>query len=203
MPKLWIVSDFDNLVPVIDSPAENIMANSLRDQLLKAGLTDQRKVSEVAKEKNKQQKMQRKHKVEVEDEAKANVQQAQQEKAERDRQLNFQRDEEARHKAIIAQIKQLIETSQIARDGGDVAYNFTDGSKIKKILVTAALQDLLSNGRAAIARFDEKYFVVPKNVAEKIQQRDASYVIVSNVRKDLPEEDDPYADYKIPDDLMW
>jgi uncharacterized protein YaiL (DUF2058 family) len=174
------------------------------DQLLKAGLVDKRKVSEVAKDKSKQQKMQRKHKVEVVDEAKQGAQQAQLEKSERDRQLNFQRDEEARHKAIIAQIKQLIETSQLPRTGADVAYNFTDGSKIKKILVTSAQLDQLSNGRIAIVRFDEKYFVVPKNVAEKIQLRDAAYVVVNNVRKEVEAvEDDPYADYKIPDDLMW
>lgn len=179
------------------------MANSLRDQLLKAGLTDQRKVSEVVKEKHRQQKLQRKHGVEVEDETRASVQKAQQEKAERDRQLNFQRDEEARQKAIVAQIRQLIETSQIARNGADIAYHFTDGGRIKKILVTPALQDLLSNGRAAIVRLDQKYCVVPRHVADKIHQRDASYVIVSNVRQDVPEEDDPYADYKIPDDLMW
>jgi uncharacterized protein YaiL (DUF2058 family) len=180
------------------------MANSLMDQLLKAGLVDKRKVSEVAKDKNKQQKMQRKHKVEVVDEAKVNAQQAQLEKAERDRQLNFQRDEEARHKAIIAQIKQLIETTQLTRDGAELTYNFTDGSKIKKILVKPAQLDQLSNGRIAIVRFDEKYFLVPKAVAEKIQQRDASYVVVSNVRTAVADaEDDPYADYKIPDDLMW
>jgi uncharacterized protein YaiL (DUF2058 family) len=179
------------------------MAKSLMDQLLKAGLVDKRKVSEVAKEKSKQQKMQRKNQVEVTDEAKVNAQQAMLEKAERDRQLNFQRDEEARHKAIIAQIKQLVETSQLPRTGAELSYNFTDGSKIKKILVTAEQQDQLSNGRISIVRFDEKYFVVPKAVAEKIRQRDASYVVVSNVKTVLEDEDDPYADYKIPDDLMW
>jgi uncharacterized protein YaiL (DUF2058 family) len=46
--------------------------------------------------------------------------------------------------------------------------------------------------------------VVPKAVADKIHQRDARYVIVSNtVSAETAAEDDPYADYKIPDDLMW
>lgn len=179
------------------------MANSLQDQLLKAGLADSRKLGEIRKNKSKQEKQQRKHKVEVIDETKLNVQQAQQEKIERDRQLNFQRDEEARHKAVIAQIKQLIEVSELSRARAELSYNFTDGSKIKKILVTDEQLNLLSNGRAAIVKFDDKYHIVPKSVADKIQLRDASYVIVCNVLQASEDADDPYAEYKIPDDLMW
>lgn len=179
------------------------MANSLKDQLLKAGLVDVRKVSSVVKEKKKQEKQQRKHKIETIDETKVNVQQTLQEKAERDRQLNFERDEQSRHKAIVAQIKQLIEVSRLSREGADIAYNFTDGVKIKKILVNQNMLDQLSNGRLAIVVFEEHYSVVPKAVAEKIKLRDEKYVVVSNVLQQTDDADDPYAEYKIPDDLMW
>lgn len=180
------------------------MANSLQDQLLKAGLVDPRKVSAVNKEKKKQEKQERKHRVETVDESKLAAQQALREKAERARQLNFERDEAARAKAIVAQIRQLIETSEIARTGGELSYNFTDGGKIKKILVTQDMLERLSNGRLAIARLDERYAVVPKAVAEKIAARDASYIVVNNVATQAADDaDDPYADYKIPDDLMW
>jgi uncharacterized protein YaiL (DUF2058 family) len=179
------------------------MAISLKDQLLKAGLVDARKISTAVKEKHKQEKQQRKHKIETIDETKANAQKAREEKAERDRQLNFERDEQLRHKAIIAQIKQLIEVSRLSRDGAEIAYNFTDGTKIKKILVTDEMLNQLSNGRLAIVKFDEQYSVVPKSVAEKIKLRDPSYVIVSNVLQQTDDADDPYAEYKIPDDLMW
>jgi uncharacterized protein YaiL (DUF2058 family) len=179
------------------------MVNSLQDQLLKAGLVDSRKVSTANKDKKKQEKQQRKHKIETVDETKLNAQQALQEKVERDRQLNFQRDEQARAKAIIAQIKQLIEVSQLAREGAELPYNFSDGTKIKKILVTEAMLNQLSNGRLAIVKFDDKYSVVPKVVAEKIKLRDATYVVVSNVLQADDDDNDPYAEYKIPDDLMW
>jgi uncharacterized protein YaiL (DUF2058 family) len=180
------------------------MANSLQDQLLKAGLVDKRQLSGVKKEKRKQDKMVRKNQIEVVDEAKLNAQRAMEEKAERDRELNRQRNEAARQKAILAQIRQLIETSRLSRSGAAIDYNFTDGSKIKKILVTQAMLDQLSNGRLAIVSFDERYDVVPKAVADKIRQRDERYVIVSNtVSAATAAEDDPYADYQIPDDLMW
>ena len=180
------------------------MSKSLKDQLLKAGLIDVKQASAARKEKTKQEKMERKHKIETVDEAKLNAQRAVQEKAERDRQLNFERDEQLRHKAIIAQIKQLIETSRISRDGGQIPYNFTDGTKIKKLLVTDALQNQLSNGRLAIVKFDEQYSIVPKAVADKIRLRDENYVVLSNqLQSSVDDVDDPYADFKIPDDLMW
>lgn len=180
------------------------MANSLQEQLLKAGLVNKKQASGIKKEKRKQEKMERKGQIERVDEARENAQRAMQEKAERDRELNRQRNEAAQQKAILAQIRQLIETSRLDRRGAGVDYNFTDGTRIKKILVTQAMLDQLSIGRLSIVKFDEKYDVVPKAVADKIRQRDERYVIVSNtVSAETAAEDDPYADYKIPDDLMW
>ncbi|WP_210450506.1 DUF2058 family protein, partial [Pantoea ananatis] len=41
-------------------------------------------------------------------------------------------------------------------------------------------------------------------VADKIAQRDAeSIVLNSALSQEEQDEDDPYADFKIPDDLMW
>ena len=48
---------------------------------------------------------------------------------------------------------------------------------------------------------------MPTAVAEKIKQRDESLVVMltenTGVNADQEDEDDPYADFKIPDDLMW
>ena len=180
------------------------MAGSLQDQLLKAGLTDAKKAKQIKKAKQKQQKVQRRSKTEAVDETRQQVQQARREKAERDRQLNDKRKAEADKKAIAAQVKQLIEGSRIARDGADIDYNFTDNNKIKKILVSNTMRDQLSCGRLAIVSLHGKYEVVPAAVADKISQRMPERVIVCNegVVEEV-DEDDPYADYKIPDDLMW
>lgn len=179
------------------------MASTLQEQLLKAGLVDPRQLSSVNKEKRKQEKMQRKHKVQAVDEIKLSAEQARQEKAERDRQLNLERDNAARRKAIIAQIRQLIETSRLDRGTAELPYNFTDGTRIKKIYVTREILDQLSNGRLAIVKFEDRYDVVPKSVADKIRERDQNYVVVSNRLLESEDPDDPYAEYKIPDDLMW
>ena len=179
----------------------NIM--SLQDQLLKAGLIDDKKANKIKKNKHKQTKKKHKNKIETTDEAKLAAQRAQAEKVERDRQLNQQRKIDAERKAIAAQVRQLVEMNRQSREDGDIDYSFTDGTLVKRILVTGAQLKQLSNGRLCIIRLDEQYELIPTLVAEKIRMRDAGTQILSNQSTEIPDEDDPYVDYKVPDDLMW
>lgn len=50
--------------------------------------------------------------------------QAREEKAERDRQLNLERQQAAEKKAIQAQIRQLVETNRLDRSRGETSYQF-------------------------------------------------------------------------------
>ncbi len=176
---------------------------SLQEQLLQAGMVDDKKVKQLKKDKRKAAKQPKGHK--PLDETKAAAAQALAEKAERDRQLNRQRQAEAEKKAIQAQIAQLITANRIDRKRGELDYQFVDGKKIKKILVTNDLQLQLTRGQIAIVKLNEGYELVPAAVAEKIKQRDEARVLVLHDKStvDVVDEDDPYADYKIPDDLMW
>ena len=63
--------------------------------------------------------------------------------------------------------------------------------------------DPLSRGQLAIVRLDQGYELVPAKVAEKISQRDPQCVVVLNEARTELDEEDPYADFQIPDDLMW
>ena len=45
--------------------------------------------------------------------------------------------------------------------------------------------------------------MIPSIVAEKIMQRDAACIVSQSSNRQENEEDDPYADYQVPDDLMW
>ena len=177
--------------------------SSLQEQLLKAGMVDEKKAKKLKKEQRKQAKQTPKGKVQV-NEAQELAKQAQAEKSARDRELNLQRQQSANEKAIAAQVRQLVTTNLIDRNGGEIAYQFTDGKKIKKIYITALLQKQLSVGLIAIVKLDEHYELVPAAVAEKISQRAVDVVLLKNqADKNLIAADDPYADYQIPDDLMW
>ncbi|BFM22060.1 DUF2058 domain-containing protein [Gilvimarinus japonicus] len=180
---------------------------SLQDQLKNAGLINEKEAKQIQKDKRKQTKQARKSKQVVVDETKQSAQAARAEKAERDRELNRQRQAEAEQKAIAAQIKQLIETHRqpkLAQGESEVDYNFTDGKTIKKLLVTPRVQQLLMRGQLVIAKLGDGYELVPRVVADKIALRDQACIIVTKGPvDDEPDEDDPYKDYVIPDDLMW
>jgi uncharacterized protein len=187
---------------------------SLKDQLLNAGLIDKAKAAKIEQEQRKQahqktakaQKQAKKSGEVVVDEAKLLAEKVLQEKAERSKELNRLQREQAEHKAIRAQIKQLITLNSIDHKRGDLAYQFADGSKIKKIYLTKTLQDQLAYGIIVLVKLGDGYELVPKQVAEKIAQRDAACILVQNTgstEQAAVTEDDPYADYKIPDDLMW
>ncbi len=181
------------------------MGNSLLDQLKKSGLVDKNKVRQVKHGQYKGQKQKTKGSADDKvDEARLLAQKVHTEKVERDRRLNQLKREEAERKAIAAQIKQLIETNRVGGRDGEIAYNFTDANVIKKLYVTDRIHKHLTSGRLAIAKLGDSYELVPMPVAEKIKQRDPQCIILSDHGAE-PEADgdDPYADYKIPDDLMW
>ncbi|MBW8192328.1 DUF2058 domain-containing protein [Neiella marina] len=169
---------------------------SLQEQMLKTGLVSKKKAGKVAKQAKKGRVQAREVKAAAEEKRLA-----EQEKA---KELNRQRDEAAKQKAIVAQIKQLIEVNRIDRARGDISYNFTDGSVVKNVHVDQATQKELMKGRLAIVRYGEGYEVVPAGVADKIAQRDESLVVLNNLVDDKEtDEDDPYAEFVVPDDLMW
>ena len=182
------------------------MAGSLQDQLLKAGLADAKKAKAMDKEKRKQAKVARRSGVELVDETKEAARQALAEKTQRDRALNQDLNSKAQRKAINAQIKQLIQTNKLGRGQGEVAFNFTDGKKVKTLYVTAMEQKQLSAGRLAIVKQGDQYEMVPRPVADKIAERDESRIIAldRDSQEELTaEEQEWYKDYEIPDDLMW
>jgi len=176
---------------------------SLQDQLLKAGVVDKKKVKKVKLAKHIKGKKLPKGQTQV-NESKLQAEQIRAEQKAKDRALNKKKQRQAEQKAIQAQIIQLIKAHAIERQQGEVSYQFTDGKTIKKIYVTELLQKQLSKGIVAIARLGDSYEVVPTVVAEKIAQRDdKTIVLLNDVVETEVDEDDPYADYQIPDDLIW
>jgi len=179
------------------------MANAFQDQLLKAGLVDSNKVKKANREKHKQVKQQQHTNSPATDAAKLQAQQASAQKAERDRELNRQKVELENKKAIAAQIRQLVEANRVPKSDGDVAYNFQDANKIQRIHVTEATRNQIMRGELIVVRLGNAYELVPKLVAEKITQRDPDCVVSVKESAQASTEDDAYAKYKIPDDLIW
>ncbi|MGE9553406.1 DUF2058 domain-containing protein [Erwinia amylovora] len=175
---------------------------TLQEQMLKAGLVTSKKMAKVQRTAKKSRVQAREAREAVEENKKAQL--------ERDKQLSEQQKQAALSKEYKAQVKQLIEMNRIVLTKGDIGFNFTDHNLIKKIAVDKATQAQLIGGRLAIARLDKgnggesEYAIIPAVVADKIAQRDANSIVLNSALSvEEQNEDDPYADFKVPDDLMW
>ncbi|MGE7993352.1 DUF2058 domain-containing protein [Pseudomonas sp. NPDC089554] len=179
------------------------MSLSLRDQLLKAGLVNQKQVSQTNKAEKKQKRLEHKGQVEVNDSQQRLAKDAMADKARKDQELNRQVQEKAEQKARAAQVKQLIEATRLPKLTTEDYYNFVDDKKVKRIAVNALMRSKLSGGSLAIVAHGGGYEVIPREAAVKIQERDPKRILLLNTQVEETDEDDPYAAYKIPDDLMW
>lgn len=179
------------------------MAKSLQEQLLQTGLADEKKARQIQQEKRKARKQKKPADADAEARRQA-AEKARAEKVERDREINRKRQEKQAQQAKRAQVKQLIDQHGIARSKGETAYQFVVGKKVHKIYVDAKQADQLSRGRLAIVALGDDFHIIPADAAAKIRERDAEIPIIQHdPRADEPDEDDPYKDYQIPDDLMW
>ena len=174
--------------------------NALQAQLLKAGLVDSKKAKKISKQ---TQHAKRTGDLDSMETRKA-LAEAQAKKLEKDQKLNQQKQQALEEKALKANIVQMIKQHQIADTDGDVIYQFVDASKVKKISITQKLYDQIVAGHVVIARLEDSYALLPRPLADRIDTKMEGFMVVSNdTAADTLEEDDPYAAYVIPDDLMW
>jgi uncharacterized protein YaiL (DUF2058 family) len=181
---------------------QHLMA-SLQDQFLKAGLIDKNKAKLANQDKSKQKKAELRSGTQTVDEVRLAALETQRKNAERAREMNAQRDAAATQKAILAQIAQMVQKNRQSKGNGDIAYNYTHNNKIERMFVSAAVQGHLVAGRLVIVCQGGATELVPRVIADKIAERDASMVVRVKKASTVVEADDPYAAFQIPDDLMW
>jgi len=179
------------------------MGNSLRDQFLKLGLVDKKKVNAIKKQQHRKKKKERAGEQPVDENALL-AKAALEKKQARARELNRQREEKLKKRETAAAIRQMITVNMLEKDESGIQYRFNAGGKIQRIFVSVDMADRLSSGQLAIVMLGDKYEVVPRNIAEKILKLDKSVFVLINIPEQKQKSDnDPYAAYEVPDDLMW
>ncbi|MCU0977276.1 MAG: DUF2058 domain-containing protein [Steroidobacteraceae bacterium] len=180
------------------------MSDSLREQLLKAGLVSRQQAAQAERQQHRQRHQPKpggKRPATAEPPRPADAAQAA--KAARDRELNKEREARARARAVAAEIKQLIDQHALPRPEGDDYYNFVAGRKIRRVAVNADLLERLGRGDIAIVRHEGRSALVPAEIAARIRERDERAVITFKAEPEPVAEDDPYKDFVVPDDLRW
>ena len=178
-----------------------MVKNALQAQLLKAGLVDNKK----AKKLSKQAVHEKRTGDSTEAEIKAKIEQDKQAKIAKDQAIEQEKKAILQEKELKASIIQMINQQKIRDTDGEVSYQFIDETKIKKVYINQQIYNALVAGSLVIAKEAESYAFLPKALADRINAKMEGFIIVNNSEKneDTTDEEDPYAAYVIPDDLMW
>jgi uncharacterized protein YaiL (DUF2058 family) len=181
-------------------------ANPLQEQLLKAGLVKKSKVAEVAREQEKA----RLGKVpSANDGIARDAERARAEKVERDRALAAERKAQVHATELRAQARQIIADKKVP-GAGQIEYRFTTDGAIRTILVDELQRRQLASGVLVIAAQGERCVLLPRAAGDKVRERDAALILLdhgSGAEAAQPgataEDDAYYAQFQVPDDLVW
>ena len=181
---------------------------SLQDQLLKAGLTTKQKTRQANTDKRKKNKQKRSgvaHGASLQEQVQQDLAKAKAEKLAKDTALNDEKKQQLIAKEQYLRIKQILDHHQVKNVSGETEYNYTFNNKVKKLALDQNTHQALVNGRLALCGLDEVTYIVTSETAQKLAELNRDIILVQNdkVESDIVDESDPYADYQIPDDLMW
>ena len=180
-------------------------ANPLQEQLLKAGLAKKSKVAEAAREQHKARHGKGPAKP---SEIALEAERARLEKVERDRALERERKAQARLAELRAQARQIINDKQVP-GAGESEYRFDADGAIRSLLVSDEQRRQLASGALVIVRLGERYALLPRAAGDKVRERDAGMIAldhgVAGARQTgaTSEDDAYYAQFQVPDDLVW
>lgn len=179
------------------------MANSLSDQLLKAGLITQDQIEKADQDKQKQkekarakfkkkadghpnrtknkpeaQKPNKKPQKQSSDLAKFYQQRNQAEQAERAAEEKRKRETAERRRKTRKQVRELINANIKNQDDATIRYNFVVGETVKYLFVTEDQQKLIASGELSITFVDGKRCLIPAEIGEQILALDPEKVVI-------------------------
>ncbi len=116
----------------------------------------------------------------------------------------------AARKAVKAQIKALIESVAIKEHAGDSVYRFTVQKRIRELHIKEDIRLQLIAGSLVITRLNGTTQLVPAETADQIRALNPNWAIFDtagshSVAQSHQADDgaDDYADFQVPDDLVW
>ncbi|WP_290890823.1 DUF2058 domain-containing protein [Arenimonas sp.] len=177
--------------------------NPLQEQLLKAGLAKKSKVAEAARAQEKA----RHGKGPAESaEIQREAERVRLEKVERDRALAADQKAKARANELMAQARQIIQDKKLPR-AGESEYRFTADGAIRTLLIDAEQRKQLASGAIVVARLGERYELLPRRAGDQVRERAPDLIVLDHGQPGdataADEDDAYYAQFKVPDDLVW
>jgi len=179
---------------------------SLQEQLMNSGLINKQKAKQAQTEKRRQAKQKKKKGTVIASDVQLAIQEKTELQKQKDLAKNQQTQEELAIRAAHGKLIQMIAQHCEKNYQGELDYHFTYNNKVKRIAVKPDIQQGLIKGRLAICVLNDEFYLINKEAAEKLRSIDQSVLVAlhdqtKNNTQDV--EDDPYAEFSVPDDLMW
>ncbi|WP_094751871.1 DUF2058 domain-containing protein [Psychromonas sp. CD1] len=178
---------------------------SLQEQLMKSGLINKQKAKQAQTEKRRKAKQKKKKGTHEVSELQLSLHQQKEQQKNQDLDKNRQQQADLDARSAHGKLIQMIAQHCEKYYQGEIDYHFTYQNKVKRIAINNQTQQALINGMLAICVLNDEFYLIHKEAAEKLSAIDAS-VLVSlheKVEKSEIDDDDPYAEFAVPDDLIW
>lgn len=180
------------------------MADSMRDQLLKAGFSTPTPEPTTRSDKKKVRKPSRGRGTGTKSQAgRPPAQQTQARKASHGSGNTSAADAETtRRKVLKAQIKALIEKELVEKYSGESVYRYVLGTRIRELHVTPEIHRQLVDGVLSVTRLNGNTCIVPAATVEAIRQINPDWAIMKPA-SDASSNIEGYEQFQVPDDLQW
>ncbi|MEO7773380.1 MAG: DUF2058 domain-containing protein [Steroidobacteraceae bacterium] len=173
------------------------MSLSLRDQLIQAGFVSSKQAKQAEQQKRQQARR-------PQNAPPKSTPPAAAAKAARDKDLNRQRQQQREHGARLAEIRQIVEQNRLPVVASEDYFNFVHKNKVRRIAVDAGLRERITGGTLFIVRYGKFYALVTPEIAARVRERNVDSIVNLDAPPAAPgAENDPYAQFKVPDDLYW
>lgn len=181
--------------------------SSLQDQLLKAGLVDKKQAHQARAEKRKNAKKKRKGQLSEDNSLQQQIEAQKAQKLAKDKALADEKAKEKLGKEKLQQLEQLIKSHALAerKYKGDEKHNFAFNNLVKTIYLNPEAKRRVIKGIYGICEWLDKFYLFEADSMQRLEALAPELVALFNKPEEKPEEDedDPYAGYEVPDDLMW
>jgi len=178
------------------------MANSLQDQLLKAGLVSRNQLQDSRQQAKRKRKRSGGKPAPEPVVSAADKRRIEQQK--KDKRLNAEREKQRKNQELRLRIRELVLSSSLNVATAELCYNLVRDGRIRRVYVTEQQRQQLSNGQLAVTIAKGRNHIVALDVVEKIRALMPGYfVYLSTEVATVEETEGDYAQFKIPDDLMW
>ncbi|OED35335.1 hypothetical protein AB833_30700 [Chromatiales bacterium (ex Bugula neritina AB1)] len=110
-------------------------------------------------------------------------------------------------KKLKARIKVLIDENKSDAWKGEVVYRYLVDKRIRELYVTEEFHKRLANRELAVTRLNGDTFLVPREIAVNIKEINPQWSVFNLESADentaTTETDQEYAEFQVPDDLKW